>query len=198
MPIDIRKIVASNITARFDEPDFPLTRDLAAESGIIGRRTLGKIEKGEVYAQLDSIQAIAGLLRIEPWRLLAPNLGRDVDTSSRDAIASSPPSVKRVVEAALNAANVPGAILNSISALLAQLADTHGRESSEQSEIRATAKESLLQGSERQKQIAALHREAIQAGDIEAAKVFERLMQMTAPGKRADKPEPSRRATTKG
>ena len=71
-------LIASNIDSLIRESPERISRAALAERAGIGRRSLGHIEKGESNAQVDTLAAIAKVFRIEPWRLLAPNLGRDL------------------------------------------------------------------------------------------------------------------------
>lgn len=43
----------------------------------INQRTVGRILKREHSTGLDKIEALAKVFDVEPWRLLAPNLGRE-------------------------------------------------------------------------------------------------------------------------
>lgn len=63
---DLRNVVADNLKRLMAETT---SRQLEKRSGI-GRRTIERAMKGEKGATLDTIQAIATALEVEPWQLL--------------------------------------------------------------------------------------------------------------------------------
>lgn len=76
--LDPRQILATNFARLVSEdPRKASRKDIADQTGV-GRRSIGKLEKKEIYPQLDTIDALARYFRKEPWQLLAPNLGEDL------------------------------------------------------------------------------------------------------------------------
>lgn len=72
--LDTKKILADNLTALLERrPDVSrlnLSKQIHVADG-----TLGRIKYGNGNPTVDVLERIAHFFRVEPWRLLAPDLG---------------------------------------------------------------------------------------------------------------------------
>jgi lambda repressor-like predicted transcriptional regulator len=73
-PTDVRIILASNLIEIMSEKGFS-ARAMSIQIKM-SPRTFAHILKAISYTRIDTIAEIAHALDIEPWRLLAPNLGK--------------------------------------------------------------------------------------------------------------------------
>jgi hypothetical protein len=78
-----REIVAANLTALMKnqrETDGPLAsfqaiEDATARLGTkVGKSTVDRISKGTTPAELDNLEALARVFKLQVWQLLVPNL----------------------------------------------------------------------------------------------------------------------------
>src|SRR5579859_6621173 len=78
--LDTQKILAENLTALLERrPDISrlnLSKQIQVADG-----TLGRIKYGNGNPTVDVLERIARFFRVEPWQLLAPNLGTQLTRS---------------------------------------------------------------------------------------------------------------------
>lgn len=116
-----RQVLADNLKALMSSPDSPCSTDQAVETATsqkghkIGRSTVQRMRAGITPVNLDFIEVLAKVFSLEPWQLLAPDLGKKSATAA--------PDLKQSLKGlGLQLERVPLAFQKSAAALLENLA----------------------------------------------------------------------------
>ncbi|AMU17543.1 hypothetical protein A3203_32730 [Burkholderia cenocepacia] len=118
--LDTQKILAENLTALLERrPDISrlnLSKQIQVADG-----TLGRIKYGNGNPTVDVLERIARFFRVEPWQLLAPNLGAQLMRSE------SPPPLAPIEEKSGTgeATGLDGLIAKAVQSAVKQVLDEH-------------------------------------------------------------------------
>lgn len=125
--LEPEQIIAANVETLISEMSSDSANPIIAKRMGLGDKTLWNVRKARPNPQMKTLQSVCRFFRIEPWRLLAPDLGRAAlqkaapDVDIEELLTLTTPRSTQALEAIIEAAN-QGRLTDEDLALLQAIA----------------------------------------------------------------------------
>ncbi|QTD88902.1 helix-turn-helix domain-containing protein [Burkholderia anthina] len=120
--LDTQKILADNLTALLERrPDISrlnLSKQIKVSDG-----TLGRIKYGNGNPTVDVLERIGKFFKVEPWRLLMPNLGEQIVPTRKES--PPPPTPTEEKSGTGDPAGLDGLIAKAVQNAVKEVLDEH-------------------------------------------------------------------------